>query len=229
MKLLTELTEDIQVSMIEESSSDGTRNMYISGPFMMYGSPNRNKRIYPKDVLIRETNNYVENYVNKSRAFGELGHPSGPTINLDRTCILIKELKDRGDGNIYGKALVTSTPMGGIVRGLLQDGATLGVSSRALGSLKRQGNFDVVQEDLRITTAADVVADPSAYTAFVQGIMESKEWIMEGGIWIEKNVEKIQEEIDGAHKPTVTKEERMEKFATIFERYLANVGKSIKI
>lgn len=229
MKLITELVEDVTISMIEEAAIGGgtEKRLYISGPFMMYGTANRNKRIYPREILVKETTNYVENYVSKNRAFGELGHPTGPTINLDRTCILIKELKDSGDGNIMGRALVTSTPMGKIVEGLIKDGAIVGVSSRALGSLRRQGDYDVVQEDLRLATAADVVADPSAHTAFVQGIMESKEWVLENGVWKDIEVAEAKKIINENSIPTRTKEDRTASFAKLFEGYLASVGRKI--
>jgi hypothetical protein len=175
MKLITELTE--QVEYLEESKKDGGKNLFITGPFMQYETPNRNGRIYPKNVMEKEVNRYKSEVMENSRAYGELNHPEGPTINLDRVCILIKELNMENDKKVYGKALVTETPSGNIVRGLMSSGANLGVSTRGLGSLKsRDDGINEVQDDFRLVTAADVVADPSAPAAFVKGIMENVEY-----------------------------------------------------
>lgn len=195
MKLITELMEGI--SYISEAREDGQKNLYIEGPFMQYDTPNRNGRIYSKSVMEKEVNRYVNEVVNHKKAYGELNHPSGPTINLDRVCHLIEKLEMRRDGIIYGKAKVVATPMGDIVRGLLESGANLGVSSRGLGSLKEGKNGIMeVQEDYRLVTGGDVVADPSAPMAYVNGIMENVDWLYneQTGEWIEsqkKHIKKL--------------------------------------
>jgi len=187
MKLITELTEDVQV--IEEAAADGKKSLYIEGIYLQGGIPNRNKRIYPVQTLAREVNRYVENYVQKGRAYGELGHPTGPQINLERVSHLIKSIRQDG-GNFIGKAKITDTPYGNIARGLIGEGARLGVSSRGMGSLKpgKDGIMEV-QDDFHLATAADIVADPSAPDAFVNGIMEGKEWVWEGGAFKEVDLE----------------------------------------
>lgn len=177
MKLITELNEDIEYKeeLIDEAT--GKKNLYITGPFMQYETVNRNGRVYPKTVMEREVGRYKREIIENNRGYGELNHPTNATINLDKVCILIKELDFQNDKKVYGKALVTSTPCGQIVRGLMESGANLGVSTRGLGSLrKRSDGINEVQEDFRLVTAADVVADPSAPAAFVNGIMENVEW-----------------------------------------------------
>jgi hypothetical protein len=195
MKLITELNENIEY--LEESNKEGGKNLYITGPFMQYETANRNGRIYPKSVMEKEVNRYKREILENNRAYGELNHPQGPTINLDRVCILIKELNMENDKKVYGKALVTETPSGQIVKGLMSSGANLGVSTRGLGSLKaRDDGINEVQDDFRLVTAADVVADPSAPAAFVQGIMENVDWLYneQTGEWCEnmqKEVKKL--------------------------------------
>lgn len=174
MKLFTELFEDVQ--LITEASESGGKNYYIEGIFLQSDIKNRNGRIYPEEVMDKEVGRYLSEVVQKNRAYGELGHPSGPSINLDRISHIITELRKDGK-NYIGKAKLTETPMGDIARGLLKSGANLGVSSRAMGSLKESNGVMVVQSDLRIATAADIVADPSAPDAFVKGIMENVDWI----------------------------------------------------
>jgi hypothetical protein len=187
MKFLTELTEHVQY--ITEGEGDN-RKHFLEGIFMQSATPNRNKRIYPTSILAQESNRYMTEHVTKNRAYGELGHPAGPNINLDRVAIHIKNLTQEGN-NFRGKALIASTPMGEIVKGLVADGASLGVSSRALGSLKPiQENLSEVQNDLRLL-AIDVVADPSAPDAYVAGIMEGHEWVFNPATnsWTEQLVE----------------------------------------
>ena len=196
MKLITELNESIQV--IEEAVEDGKKNVFIEGIFMQGNIPNRNGRRYSTETLEREIGRYIKESVNKGRAYGELGHPNGPSINLDRVSHIITELRREGD-NFIGRAKISSTPMGEIVKGLLSDGAQLGVSSRGMGSLK-EGKDGVmeVQNDFRLATAADIVADPSAPDAFVNGIMEGVEWIWDNGILKAQDVEKYETEIKKA-------------------------------
>ena len=193
MKLITEVIEDINI--VESKSG---KDLYIEGVFLQSDMKNRNGRVYPTDVLTNEVNRYTENYINKNRAFGELGHPSGPTINLERVSHMIKELRLDGK-NFIGKAkIMTETPYGAIVKNLINEGAQLGVSSRGMGSVKSSGGANVVQNDFYLATAADIVADPSAPDAFVNGIMEGKEWIWDNGIIKEVNIERYKQEIEKA-------------------------------
>lgn len=184
MKLITELTEDVKY--IKENVGNGDKNYFIEGVFMQSDMKNRNGRIYPQPTLAKETNRYITEYVNKGRAMGELNHPTGPTVNLDRVSHIVKELHEDGK-NIYGKAKVLDTPMGRIVKNLIDEGAQLGVSTRGMGSLKSKNGYQEVQEDFMLA-AIDIVADPSAPNAFVNGIMEGREWIMENGIWSERQI-----------------------------------------
>jgi hypothetical protein len=187
MKLITELNEEIK--FITEASESGKRNLFIEGIFMQSERPNRNGRMYSFDILNREATRYVNEFVSKGRAFGELGHPDGPTINLERTALLIKELKaDKTD--FYGKAKILDTPYGNIVKNLIEEGATLGVSTRGMGTLEEnKEGIKVVKDDFYLATAADIVADPSAPDAFVRGVMENKEWVFVEGRWIGKHIE----------------------------------------
>jgi hypothetical protein len=182
MKLITELTEDIKY--IKENVGNGEKHYFIEGVFMQAEKKNRNGRIYPKNILAKETGRYINEYVNKGRAMGELNHPTGPTVNLDRVSHIVKSLHEDGN-NIYGKAKVLDTPMGKIVKNLIDEGACLGVSTRGMGSLKSRNGYQEVQEDFMLA-AIDIVADPSAPNAFVNGIMEGKEWVFENGMWTEK-------------------------------------------
>ena len=183
MKLITEEIESVEV--ITESVN-GKKTLFIQGPFLQTEQPNRNNRVYRLPVMEREVKRYTEQYVNKGRALGELGHPDGPTVNLDRVSHKIVELVQRGN-DFIGKAQILPTPMGKIAESLLNSGVTLGVSSRGIGSVRstREG-YNEVGEDFMLATAADIVADPSAPDAFVQGIMEGKEWCWEGGMLREK-------------------------------------------
>ena len=184
MKLITEINEELEY-IAEEA--DGTKSHKIRGIFMQGDITNRNGRRYPMDVLVNEVNRYTKEYIDKKRAFGELGHPAGPTINLDRVSHMITSLKPDGS-NIIGEAKILDTPMGNIVKNLMNEGATIGVSSRGMGSLKEKNGVAEVQKDFYLATAADIVADPSAPNAFVEGIMEGKEWVWENGILREKTI-----------------------------------------
>ena len=181
MKLIVEHSEDIEL-LTEEK--DGKEYTYIQGVFLQGDLKNRNGRVYPMPVLQREVTNYNENFVQKSRALGELGHPDGPTINLDRVSHKIVELYQDGS-NYIGKAKLLETPMGQIAKNLLREGVQLGVSSRGVGSLESKGGSNYVRDDFMLTTAADIVADPSAPDAFVDGIMEGKEWVWNNGTFKE--------------------------------------------
>lgn len=194
MKILAELCESVEV-VVEEGLNGAPKSMYITGPFMQYDTPNRNKRIYSRGLMEREVNRYITEKVKTARAFGELNHPSGPTINLDKVSHMITDLRLEDKGIVWGKAKITSTPAGNIVKGLLNDGANLGVSSRGLGSLKDGNNgISEVQDDFRLVTAADVVADPSAYEAYVKGIMENVDYYYDAvtGTYAEQVVEQQQ-------------------------------------
>ena len=178
MKLITEVNENIEYIV---ENKNGKKSMHINGVFMMGETKNRNGRVYPHDILMNEVKRYNTEYVDKNRAFGELGHPEGPTINLERVSHMIKELKPDGN-NIIGKAKIMDTPYGNIVKNLIDEGAKLGVSSRGMGSLEERGGTNYVKDDFYLATAADIVADPSAPDAFVEGIMEGKEWVWDNGV-----------------------------------------------
>jgi hypothetical protein len=191
MKLIKEIHET--VNYITEGA-DGKKDLFIEGPFLVSEKKNKNGRLYEYNTMKKEVHRYTEEYVNKNRAFGELGHPESPTINLDRVAILIKSLSEDGTQWI-GKAKVLDTPMGTIARQLIEGGAQLGVSSRGMGSLKNVNGVNVVQSDFMLATAADIVADPSAPGAFVQGIMEGAEWVFVNGVWTQQNIEESQQQI----------------------------------
>jgi Prohead core protein serine protease len=214
MKLITENIEEIQV-LTEEA--DGKKNYYIEGIFLQGDLTNRNGRNYPVNILEREVNKYNENFVGTGRALGELGHPDGPTINLDRVSHKILSLK-REDNNFIGKAKLLETPMGKIAKSLLDDGVKLGVSSRGLGSMTEKNGVNYVGEDFMLATAADIVADPSAPDAFVDGIMEGKEWVWENGILKESAIAAIKNEID--QSTLINLQERKVKAFAAFLRSL---------
>ena len=178
MKLIREEVEAVEV-LCEEKG--GKKHFYIQGPFLQGDIKNRNGRIYESNILAKEVKRYNESYVDKNRAMGELGHPDGPTVNLDRVSHKITSLKQEGS-NFIGRAKILETPMGRIAGALLNDGVTLGVSSRGMGSLVQRNGANYVGEDFMLATAADIVADPSAPDAFVQGIMEGKEWVWDNGL-----------------------------------------------
>lgn len=195
MKLITEVNE--QVNFVTEEVK-GKKNLYIEGIYMQSEKPNRNGRMYRFETLNREAQRYMTEYVQKGRAFGELGHPQGPTINLERSAILIKDLRAEGT-DFYGKAKVLDTPYGNIVKNLIEEGGQLGVSTRGMGSLKEgKDGIKIVEDDFYLATAADVVADPSAPDAYVRGIMEGKEWVWNNGIIREVNVDEQKQVIQKA-------------------------------
>jgi hypothetical protein len=194
MKLIRELTESVQY-LTEEK--DGKKTLYIEGPFLVAEAVNKNKRMYKEETMRNEVNRYNEEYISKNRAFGELGHPDTPSINLDRVSHLIVGLRQEGNAWI-GKAKILETPMGNIARNLIEGGAQLGVSSRGMGSLKMENGINVVQGDFHLATAADIVADPSAPGAFVQGIMEGKEWMLVNGVWTEQHYDIAKQQIKQA-------------------------------
>ena len=214
MKLITESIEDIQI-LTEEK--DGKKTLYIEGVFLQSEIKNRNGRIYPFGVLQKEVERYSEEYVKAGRALGELGHPDGPTVNLDRVSHKITSLKAEGN-NFIGKARILDTPMGTIAKSLLGEGVKLGVSSRGMGSLKEENGVKYVSDDFMLATAADIVADPSAPDAFVNGIMEGKEWVWEGGLLRERQIQEMKKEIE-----TASKVELEEKMLQAFDKFLSNL------
>ena len=216
MKLITE--EVARVKFIVEGKGDKKR-MYIEGVFLQGEIKNRNGRMYPISTLSKEVNRYNESFVKKGRALGELGHPEGPTVNLDRVSHIITSLVQEGN-NFRGKAQLLSTPMGKIAQNLIGEGVTLGVSSRGVGSLKEDvRGCKVVGEDFMLATAADIVADPSAPDAFVSGIMEGKEWIWEGGILREQLAEKTQKRINTHVDQRKLEEQKL----NLFNEFLSNL------
>ena len=212
MRLITENIEDIQI-LTEEK--DGKKHLYIEGVFLQSEIKNRNGRIYPFSVLEKEVGRYNEEYIKTGRALGELGHPDGPTVNLDRVSHRITSLKAEGT-NFMGKAQILATPMGNIARNLLDEGVKLGVSSRGMGSIDRQESASYVMDDFMLATAADIVADPSAPDAFVNGIMEGKEWVWDNGILKEQEIAKIKTEIDTSSRIALE-----EKTLRAFEKFLS--------
>jgi hypothetical protein len=213
MKLITEVTEDIQYISEEKN---GKRNLYIEGVFLQSNLTNRNNRSYPKEIMRKEVDRYRTEQIDKKRAMGELGHPDGPTLNLDRVSHMITSLKESGD-NWIGKAKILDTPMGNIVKNLMDEGAQLGVSSRGLGSIKEKNGINEVQDDFILSTAADIVADPSAPDAFVRGIMENKEWMMVNGIWTEKEMDIAQATIRKASSREL-EEQKLQVFSSFLDK-----------
>jgi len=196
MKLIRETVEEVKY--ITENT-DGQPSLHIEGPFLVAEKKNKNGRVYPKHVLRKEVTRYMDEFVSKKRAFGELGHPETPTINLDRVSHMIVDLRESGDCWI-GKAKILETPMGKIAENLMKGGAQLGVSSRGMGSLKNIDGTNYVQPDYYLATAADIVADPSAPGAFVQGIMEGKEWIWDNGLVKEVEINEMKKAIEKAKR-----------------------------
>ena len=189
MKLISE--EATNVEFLTEATKKGEKNYFIEGVFMQSNTKNRNGRIYPQAILQKEAKRYTDEFIAKKRAFGELGHPDGPTVNLERVSHMIEELQEV-DQNFMGRAKILDTPYGKIVKNLIDEGARLGVSSRGMGSLKpSKDGVQEVQDDFYLATAADIVADPSAPEAFVAGIMEGKEWIWDNGVLKESEVARI--------------------------------------
>ena len=216
MKLIREEIETCKVVITE--GKGGKKSHFIEGVFLQGAIKNRNGRMYPVQTLQREVDKYNESYIKKGRSLGELGHPDGPTINLDRVSHLITSLKQEGN-NFVGKARILDTPMGNIAKSLLDEGVKLGVSSRGLGSIKEENGLKIVADDFMLATAADIVADPSAPDAFVNGIMEGKEWIWEGGNLREQLAEKTQKTIN-----TLVDQNRLEeKKLSLFQDFLNNL------
>jgi len=214
MKLITETTENIEV--ITEAKGNGNGNDYkIRGIFLQGDIKNRNGRVYPVEVLSKEVGRYNKEFVEKKRAFGELGHPDGPTVNLERVSHMITSLKPEGR-NFIGEAKIMDTPYGKIVKNLIDEGAQLGVSSRGMGSMKQVNGKNVINSDFYLATAADIVADPSAPDAFVEGIMEGKEWVWDNGVLKSMEVEKYKQEIENARQA-----ELAEAKARVFKDFLS--------
>ena len=197
MKLITETIEDIEV--LTEANTKGGKDYKIKGVFMQADIKNRNGRVYPVATLSKEVARYTTEYINKRRAFGELGHPDGPTVNLERVSHMITSLKPEGK-NFIGEAKIMDTPYGKIVKNLIDEGAQLGVSSRGMGSIQSSSQGNVVGKDFYLATAADIVADPSAPDAFVEGIMEGKEWVWDNGVLKSKSIEEYKSEIERARR-----------------------------
>jgi len=196
MKLITEMIEDVQY--LVEEDSDGKKNHFIQGIFMQAEQKNRNGRVYKRGILENEVKRYNESFVRKNRALGELNHPQGPTVNLDRVSHMIKDLKFEGN-DCVGKAKLLDTPMGNIAKNLVKEGAQLGVSSRGMGSLEEKNGVNYVKDDFMLS-AVDIVADPSAPNAFVNGIMEGKEWIWDNGVIREKEIHEYHQMIQKASR-----------------------------
>ena len=215
MKLITEKIEDARIVITE--GKNGKRNTIIEGVFLQAEITNRNGRMYPMRTMEREVQKYNENFVKTGRALGELGHPDGPTINLDRASHLITSLQREGN-NFIGKARLLETPMGKIAKQLLDEGVKLGVSSRGLGSIKEENGVKIVGEDFMLATAADIVADPSAPEAFVNGIMEGKEWVWANGNIAESKIDEIKRRIDNAAQSQLE-----ERKISAFSEFLKNL------
>ena len=213
MKLITETIENIEV--LTEDKANGKKDYKIRGVFMQADIKNRNGRVYPVDTLAKEVKRYTNEFINKKRAFGELGHPDGPTVNLARVSHMITSLKPEGK-NFIGEAKVMDTPYGKIVKNLIDEGAQLGVSSRGMGSIQQSQGRNVVGKDFYLATAADIVADPSAPDAFVEGIMENKEWVWDNGVLKSMEVEQYKEEIERTKR-----KELAEVKANIFKDFLS--------
>ena len=216
MKLISEEVQNAEY-LIEEKN--GKKEYKIKGVFLQSNIKNKNGRVYPREILVREVNRYTKEFINKNRAFGELGHPDGPTVNLERVCHMVKSLIPDGD-NFIGEAKIMDTPYGKIVKGLIDEGAQLGVSSRGMGSLMQRNGINYVKDDFYLATAADIVADPSAPDAFVEGIMESKEWIWNNGALQQIEIEAWKKQIQEA-KRTVLEEKKLK----VFESFLSKINK----
>ena len=214
MKQITETIEDVQI-LTEETN--GKKDYKIKGVFMQADIKNRNGRIYPVETLAKEVRRYTKEFIEKKRAFGELGHPDGPTVNLERVSHMITSLKPEGK-NFIGEAKIMDTPYGKIVKNLIDEGAVLGVSSRGMGSIQQQGGRNMVGKDFYLATAADIVADPSAPDAFVEGIMEGKEWVWDNGMLKSVTVEQYKSEIQKAKR-----EELAEVKSKVFANFMSKL------
>ncbi len=217
MKLIREEIHDIEVLT---ENIDGKKNMFLEGIFMQ-SVPNKNGRVYPMETLVNEVNRYIKEKVSTKRSYGELGHPKGPQINLDRISHIVESLKPDGK-NIIGRAKLTETPMGNIAKGIIESGGQLGMSSRGLGSLKKlDDGLLEVQDDFKLITAADIVADPSAPDAFVNGIMENVEWVFKNGEWIAEAAEPIQKSLK-----KMSRRQLEESKIRVFEHFLNEISKT---
>ena len=215
MKLITEVNIESEIRYLEEENN-GKKSYYIEGKFMGYDEPNKNGRIYPKRIMEKEVGRYQE-LINEKRSLGELGHPPNPTVNLDKVSHLITELKVNHDGSVYGKAKILSTPMGKIAENFITEGVRLGVSSRGVGSLKEKDGINEVQDDFQLATV-DIVSDPSAPGAFVNGIMENAEWFLNNGVWSQQQVEDAQRTIRKA-----SKRQLQEAKLSVFKKLLSSI------
>ena len=214
MKLISEEISNAEY-LVEETN--GKKDYKIRGVFLQSEIRNRNGRVYPTDILNKEVKRYNAEFINKKRAFGELGHPDGPTVNLERVSHMITKLYPEGK-NFIGEAKIMNTPYGKIVKGLIDEGAQLGVSSRGMGSLESRGGANYVKDDFYLATAADIVADPSAPDAFVEGIMENKEWVWDNGVLVEKNIDAWKREIESAKRNALA-----EAKVKVFANFLKNL------
>ncbi len=217
MKLICEVNEDLKI--ITESNEAGEKQFFLEGILMQGNLKNKNGRMYPTQTLANEVARYNREFVEQNRAYGELGHPQGPTINLERVSHMIKSLRQEGD-NFVGRAKIMDTPYGNIVKNLMKEGAKLGFSSRGMGSLVKKGDIMEVQNDFHLATAADIVADPSAPQALANGIMEGKEWVWDNGILVEKEVAAIKRGIDEGYS---TKENRETVLLNAFNKFLKKI------
>ena len=216
MKLISE--EATNVEFLTEAKKDGGKNYFIEGIFMQANTKNRNGRIYPREILQKEAKRYNTEFIQKKRAFGELGHPDGPTVNLERVSHMIEELQEV-EQNFMGRAKILDTPYGRIVKNLIDEGARLGVSSRGMGSLKPvKDGIQEVQGDFYLATAADIVADPSAPDAFVAGIMEGKEWIWDNGLLKETKIQEYKNQIEKS-----SKKDKEQTLTKAFEDFIVNL------
>ena len=214
MKLISEEVTNAEY-LIEEKN--GKKEYKIKGVFLQSNIKNRNGRVYPREIMVREVNRYTKEFINKNRAFGELGHPDGPTVNLERVCHMVKSLTADGD-NFIGEAKIMDTPYGKIVNGLIDEGAQLGVSSRGMGSIVSRNGINFVKDDFYLATAADIVADPSAPDAFVEGIMESREWVWDNGVLKQVDLEEWKRQIQEAKRSVLE-----EKKLNIFKSFLTKL------
>jgi hypothetical protein len=213
MKLISEEVSNAEY-LVEETN--GKKNYKIRGIFLQSNVKNRNGRVYPKEILEKEVNRYNREFINKKRAFGELGHPDGPTVNLERVSHMITKLSPDGN-NFVGEAKIMDTPYGKIVKGLIDEGAQLGVSSRGMGSLLQRNGANYVKDDFYLATAADIVADPSAPDAFVEGIMESREWVWENGVLVEKDIQAWKRQVREA-KQRALEETKLKVFESFLKK-----------
>jgi len=225
MKLFREINEEVEI--LTEETEKGEKKYFIEGVFLQGNLKNRNGRIYPMEILDKEASRYSKDFIEQRRAFGELGHPDGPTINLERVSHMITSLRREGE-NYIGKAKVMDTPYGKIVKNLIDEGAKLGVSSRGIGSLEEKRGVNFVKDDFQLATAADIVADPSAPDAFVNGILEGKEWIYEAGLLVTRNASRAEEMVEETKKEikrirSVNPRVVEEKAVNAFSRFMQNL------